>query len=113
MTPITPTDIRYIKVGSGGRWAGRGLEHGEMHFGYPTVSHELCLNRDWDAIVRLLMEEGRSPGKAKDAKREIHDFYTLGSDCLWVTFVDGHLWWAFADRQVVWLGTDDEARGRL
>ena len=43
--------------------------------------------------------------------REIRDFYTLGSDCLWVTFADGHLWWAFADPEVMWLGTDDEARG--
>ncbi len=111
MTPITPTKIRYIKLGSGGRWAGRGLERGEMHFGYATVPHELCLNQDWDAVVGLLIAAGRSPGKAKDAKREIRDFYTLGSDCLWVTFADGHLWWAFADPQVVWLGTDDEAQG--
>ena len=114
MTPITPTDIRYIKLGSGGRWAGRGLESGEMHFGYPTVPHELCLrclNQDWDAVVQLLIAEGRSPGKAKDGAREIRDFYTLGSDCLWVTFADGHLCWAFADPQVIWLGTDDETRG--
>ena len=33
MTPITPTEIRYIKLGSGGRWAERGLDRGEMHFG--------------------------------------------------------------------------------
>lgn len=24
MTPIEPADIRYIKLGSGGRWAERG-----------------------------------------------------------------------------------------
>ena len=32
--PLTSTRIRYIKLGSGGRWAGRGLDHGETHFGY-------------------------------------------------------------------------------
>ena len=111
MIPIKPTDIRYIKLGSGGRWAQRGLEHGEMQFGYSTVPHDICLNEDWDAVVRLLIAEGRSPGKAKDAKREIRDFYTLGSGYLWVTFADGHFWWAFADPKVVWLGTDDEKRG--
>jgi hypothetical protein len=41
--------------------------------------------------------------------REIRDFYTLGPDCLWVTFADRHLYWAFAEPQVVWLGPDDEA----
>ena len=68
-------------------------------------------NRDWDAVVQLLIAEGRSPGKAKDGAREIREFYTFGSDCLWVTFAHRHLWWAFADPEVVWLGTDDEARG--
>ena len=78
------------------------------------MPHELCLlclNGDWDAGVQLLMNQGRSPGKAKDGAREIRDFYTLGSDCLWVTFAEGYLWWAFADPEVVWLGTDDEAQG--
>ncbi len=111
MTPINPTNIRYIKLGRGGRWAERGLEHGEMHFGYRRVPHDLCLNEDWDAIVRILMNQGRNASKAKDGVREIRDFYLLGSDCLWVTFADGHLWRAFADPEVSWLDTDDEARG--
>jgi hypothetical protein len=111
MTPIESTEIRYIKLGAGGRWAERGLEQGEMPFGYPSVPHDICLNEDWDAVVRILIAEGRSPGKAKDGAREIHDFYTLGSNCLWVTFADRHLYWAFAEPEVIWLGTDDEARG--
>ncbi len=37
MTPITPTEICYIKLGSGGRWAECGLERGEMHFGYSAI----------------------------------------------------------------------------
>lgn len=111
MTPIEPTDIRYIKLGRGGRWAERGLEHGEMHFGYQTVPHDICVSQDWDAVIRLLMDQGRSASKAKDGAREIRDFYTLGSDCLWVTFADGHLWWAFADPEVIWLGTESDISG--
>ena len=111
MAPIDPTEIRYIKLGSGGRWAQNGLAQGEVHFGYPMVPHDLCLNRNWDAVAKLLIDHGRSAGKAKDGVREIRDFYTLGSDCLWVTFADGHLWWTFADPEVNWLGTDDDGRG--
>jgi hypothetical protein len=111
MTPIEPADIRYIKLGSAGRWAGHGLAHGELPFGYKTIPHDICQAGDWDAVTRLLIAEGRSPGKAKDALREIRDFYTLGPDCLWITFAQGHLWWAFAESEVVWLGTGDQARG--
>ncbi len=111
MEPVTPDHIRYIKLGRGGRWAQRGLAHGEVHFGYRMVPHEVCLDEDWEAVAGLLMERGRSPSKAKDGVREIRDFYTLGADCLWITFADGHLWWTFADTEVIWLGTDDDACG--
>ena len=97
MTPINPKEIRYIKLGTGGKWAQLGFERGEIHFGYKTVPHDLCLSGDWDAVVRLLVDEGRSMAKARDATREIRDFYTLGPDCLWITVADGHLWWALAD----------------
>ena len=98
MTPIDPTDIRYVKLGSGGRWARRGLAHGEVHFGYRTVPHDLCVREDWGAVAQVLMDGGRSAGKAADGVREIRDFYTLGADCLWVTFADGHLWWGRCHR---------------
>jgi hypothetical protein len=32
--------------------------------------------------------------------RELRDFYQLDNRCLWVTFVDGHLWWTFAEADV-------------
>ena len=54
---------------------------------------------------------GRSPGKAKDGVREIRDFYTLGSDCLWITFADGHLWWCLAEPEVTWLGVTEDGHG--
>ena len=111
MNPINPEEFRYIKLGRGGSWAQPAFERGELHFGYRTVSHDLCLRCDWDAVVRSLTKEGRSLGKARDAAREIRDFYTLGSDCLWITFADGHLWWAFAEPEVTWLGVEEDGQG--
>ena len=111
MDPIDPEEIRYIKLGSGGRWTQKAFERGELHFGYRTVSHDLCRRGDWDAVVRSLTEEGRSLSKARDAVREVRDFYALGPDCLWITFADGHLWWAFAAPEVTWLGADENGQG--
>ena len=111
MEAIAPDEIRYIKLGRGGRWAHLGLAEGEVHFGYPMVPHELCLEEDWEAIVQRLIEDGRSPAKAKDGAREIRDFYPLGADALWITLADGHLWWTFAEAEVVWLGGNGEAHG--
>jgi hypothetical protein len=103
MNRIDPTEIRYIKLGPGGDWAEPCFERGEIQFGYRKVPHELCQRGDWEGVVQLLAEEGRKTGKARDALREIRDFYTLGPDCLWITVADGHLWWAFAQPGVTWL----------
>ena len=111
MIPITPTDIRYIKLGPGGRWVQRSLSQGELHFGYAKVPHDLCQGGNWDAVTETLIDAGRKPSKAKDGLREICEFHTLGSDCLWVTFADGYLWWAFAEPEVIWLGDEDDAQG--
>lgn len=104
MDKVSPTEIRYIKLGSGGNWAQSAFERGELHFGYSSIPHNLCLQGDWEAVTNLFVKEGRKLSKARDAVREIRDFYTLGSDCLWVTFADGHLYWVFCEPEVMWLG---------
>lgn len=113
MKRFDPKAVRYIKLGPGGRWVARCFDRGELHFGYPGVPHELCQVGDWDGVVRHFTEgHGKSLAKARDAAREIRDFYTLGGDCLWFTLEAGRLWWTFADLAVIWLGGDGEAHGQ-
>jgi len=111
MTTIAPKHIRCITLGPGGGWAKTVLEQCEIHLGYDAVPHELCLAGDWAEVIRQLMAAGQSTAQAKAALRELRDFYTLGADCLWITVADGHLWWAFAEPAVVWLGPSTAARG--
>jgi hypothetical protein len=111
MQPLASTQIRYIKLGAGGRWVDPALERGEVHFGYRTIPHEPCQAGDWATVERLLIEQGRSPAKAKDGLRELRDFYNLGVDCLWITFARRQLWWAFAEPAVTWLGPDEQGQG--
>jgi len=99
MTPFDPKIIRYIKLGSQDAWS-EALEAGELRMAHAQIPDALCQTANWDAVTALFVEEGRRLGKARDFMRELRDFYSLGSDCLWITFVRGHLWWAFAEHQV-------------
>lgn len=109
MEPVAPKHVRYIKLGPGGRWANEAFEQGELPVGYPTVPHEPCQAGDWDQVSRCLIEtDGLSPGKARDGARGIRDFYTVGADCLWVTFAHSRLWRAFAEPEVRYLSPETE-----
>jgi hypothetical protein len=41
----------------------------------------------------------------------------MGAECLWITFAEGHLWWAFAEPEIEWLGegryNDGPSRRRM
>jgi hypothetical protein len=99
---ITADKVRYIKLGRGGEWEKISLEQGELHFGFGKVSHEMALGGDREQIQQHLIQHERRA--ALDDAREVLAFYQLGSDCLWITFAQQHLWWTFAAPEVTWLG---------
>jgi hypothetical protein len=103
MSSIQPDQIRYIKLGDGGRWAQESFSDGTLCFGYSTIPHEVCERKDWQEVGRLLSDR-KSKGAQTAGVNEIRAFYELGKDCLWITFADGHLWWAFAGPKVQWIG---------
>ncbi|MFI5387679.1 MAG: restriction endonuclease [Fimbriimonadales bacterium] len=101
--PLAPTDVRYIKLGSGGAWAKRSLADGYVSFGYHSIPHDACERKDWDE-VRGLLSDRRSEGAITAGVNEVATFYAMPETCLWITIADGHLWWAFANTNVVWVG---------
>ena len=107
MTPtqVYPNDVRYIKLGDGGRWARQSLSDGVLSFGYSSIPHEMCERKDW-AGVRKLLSGRKSEGAKTAGVNEVKAFYELGDDCLWITFADLHLWWAFAHPEVQRTGDD-------
>lgn len=109
---IQPLEVRYIKLGRGGAWFERCIADGVIEFGHRAVPHALALGGR-AAVDAFLVDQGRTPGKAKDFAREVHDFYELGAECLWITIGAGRLWWAFAEAEVIPLtGEDCGARMR-
>jgi hypothetical protein len=103
-----PGHVRYIKLGPSGAWARDAFADGTLPFMYREVDHTLCMAGDWDKVRAELIRQGRKGSAASDAVRELRDYYDLGADCLWITFADGHLWWAFAATEVEWLGDRGE-----
>lgn len=98
--PISPREVRYIKLGPNNAWFDACIQNDRIEFGHSDVSHEAALERDWSR-VRTCWGDKISKGKASDFLREVKDFYTLGSDCLWITFAGGRLYWAFAEQDVI------------
>jgi hypothetical protein len=112
MQELSPANVRYIKLGEGGRWEEAALQGGELHLGHSRVPHDLALAGNRDAIIRHLTGIGRAAQAATEDAREVLDFYQLGSDCLWITFARDRLWWAFAEPSVEWRGGDGERAGQ-
>src|SRR4051812_12392545 len=108
---ISADTVRYIKLGSGGRWEDAALDRGELHFGYKNATHELALAGDLENLKQHLVDIGRAPQAAARDAREVLDFYELGADCLWITFAKDHLWWTFAEPKVTWLGGHARSEG--
>ena len=87
--PIAPAEVRYIKLGDGGRWAAGAIEVGYLAFGYHSIPHAVCVAGDRDEIRHLLAHRG-SEGAKTAGMNEVMTFYEMGADCLWVTFAGGH-----------------------
>lgn len=111
MNRIDTKAARYIRLGRAGAWAERAFANGEMPFGDPRDLHDLACAGDWEALAKHYVQvKPTSLGKARDFVREVRDFYTL-TDCLWITFGDGKLWWGVAEPEVTWPVGDGVAYG--
>ncbi|TIP06456.1 MAG: hypothetical protein E5X72_01695 [Mesorhizobium sp.] len=102
---INPKEVRYIKLGEGGRWAHQSFDQGVLSFGYHSVPHECCEAKDWEA-VRTHLEDRKSVGAQTAGVNEVKAFYELGEECLWITFADGNMFWSFAKPSVKWVGDE-------
>lgn len=100
MLKIAPTVARYIKLGAGNSWFDRCLAEGVVALGSHEIPHDVCVEHRWLDVQALFEASGRGPAKAKDFTRQLIDFYTLGEDCLWITFAHKRLWWGFAETTV-------------
>jgi len=97
---ITPKEVRFIKLGSGGSWEKGCIESATptVRFGFDSPHHQACLDGDWTTVEAYW--KAQNPREATKILNQTRDFYTLGPDAMWVTFYLRKLYWCFADQDV-------------
>jgi hypothetical protein len=103
---ITATRALYIKLGEGNRWVQLAFDSSTLRFGFRDIPHDQALAaveaRDFTFIKSFYQNERSvAAGTATRYSNEVREFYTAGSDVLWITFAKGRMWWCFADAEVI------------
>jgi hypothetical protein len=102
ITQINPKRVRYIKLGEGGMWEQECREKNFIRLGFDSARDErfeICSKGDWNALRESFIAEGKAPGTATRFRNEIQIFFEADEETLWITFMDGRLYWGFLDAQ--------------
>ena len=99
MNQVTPSTIRYIKLGAGGCWEG-ALERGRLEWGGAADAHVAGLEGNWDAVHAGYVAQGVQKATATGYTNEARLFFGGDTDLLWITFARGRMWWTFAEVEV-------------
>ena len=100
LSRIQPTQVRYIKLGEGGRWEAECLAAGIIRFGFSTANAErfpLCRSGRWTDLTASFIAGGRSKGTATRFTKETRLFFEDTGSTLWVTFHGARLYWGFLE----------------
>ena len=110
--PITPTSVRYIKLGEGGKYESACFQApGVLRLGYSHFPNFMeqglageQLRKACEKFAEKLhaaKEQGYTDkGAATNHARQVADFYLCDEHTLWFTFAKGRLWWCFAQEEV-------------
>jgi hypothetical protein len=108
MNQLSPSTIRYIKLGAGGRWES-ALDRGRLQWGTAGDSHLAALNGDWAAVTQAYIAQGRIPATATGYTNEARAFFDADPATMWITFARGRMWWCFAEPEVHAIVAGDDA----
>ncbi len=97
---ISPTRVRYIKLGEGGSWERECLEKGIIRIGFGSAQserYELCQSGRWNDLSESFIAEGKDKGTATRFKNELQLFFEDEGLILWITFMGERLCWGMVD----------------
>lgn len=82
MTEFSATDVRYIKLGSGGQWEESCLfrDHTIM-LGYENPHHSESLAGNWKAVRAYWLAHRNDEGAATRDVNQIRNFYEMPESC--------------------------------
>ncbi len=97
---ISPTRVRYIKLGEGGSWEKECLEKGIIRIGFGSAQSErfeLCQSGQWNDLSESFIAEGKDKGTAKHFANQLRLFFEDEGSMLWITFVGERLCWGMVE----------------
>jgi hypothetical protein len=93
--------IRFIKLGEGGRWEASCIAEGTVRLGYHSPHHQASLSGQWDVVRTFWLEQRKgNEGATTSSVNQIKDFYELTEDDIWITFHRKRMYWCRAGREV-------------
>ncbi len=98
---ISPTRVRYIKLGEGGSWEKECLEKGTIRIGFGSAESQrfgLCQSGRWGDLSKSFIAEGKDKGTATRFTNELRLFFEDDGSTLWITFMGERLCWGMVDR---------------
>jgi hypothetical protein len=97
---ISPSRVRYIKLGEGGRWEQECLAKGIIRIGFGSADlgrFALCRAGQWEKLADSFITEGKDKATATRSTNELRLFFEDDGATLWVTFVGERLCWGLVD----------------
>lgn len=127
MKNILAQNVLFIKLGESGKFEKDCIEvNNSIRLSYRGVPHNLCLNKDWDAVRNYFIQvEQVQPFVASSHTNQIRQFYEEDENTLWITFYANKLWWCFSkpdikelidntkERPVIGKWSDKDINGNL
>lgn len=107
--------IRYIKLGSSGRWEKRCIEEDQtIRLGYHSKLHQQCLDGEWETLhSHWKVRRNGDQGAATRDVNQIRDFYEAPETDIWVTFYKRHLYWCEVEGEVIEDGDEGDRFRRV
>lgn len=112
MEPIDPRQVRYIKLGEGGRWEQECFARGIIRFGFESGEPEsmrMCAADDWAGMAESWRKGGKSAATATRFTNETRYFFKDPGDTLWVTFIGDRFCWGFLEPGIPTPSGDDDS----
>lgn len=111
---ISPSRVRYIKLGHKGKWEPECLSQGIIRLGFGMANparFDACRKCQWDELKVSFAAEGKDLGTTTNFTNQVRLFFEDDGSTLWLTFIGEQLCWGFlapgapaphADQDGVW-----------
>jgi hypothetical protein len=97
--PIAATEVRFIKLGRGGKWEADCRDRGILRFGWCTSEADViarCRAEQWDELAQD-WQETKSKGTATSITNATRTYWKDSGTTLWITFIGEDLCWGFLE----------------